>query len=91
VEEEVMDNRKLNWSGRVVTAIPVLFLLFDGVIKVLRISPVLESFARLGYDPRIAVGIGILELVCVALVLVPKTAAAGAILTRLRLRPTRCS
>ncbi len=75
-----MDNRKLIWSGRVVSTIPILFLLFDGVIKLLRIAPVLESFAHLGYDPQIAVGIGILELACVALVLVPRTAVAGAVL-----------
>jgi len=73
-------NKTLIWSGRVITTLPVLFLLFDATIKLLRISPVLQSFVHLGYDPQIAVGIGILELICVALYLVPRTSFAGAIL-----------
>jgi hypothetical protein len=73
-------NKTLIWSGRVITTFPVLFLLFDGAIKLLRISPVLQSFVHLGYDPQIAVGIGILELIFVALYLVPRTSIAGAVL-----------
>jgi len=55
-------------------------LLFDGGIKLANIPPVTESFVRLGYRPQIAVGIGILELACVALYLIPRTSAAGAVL-----------
>jgi hypothetical protein len=73
-------NKTIIWSGRVITTIPVLFLLFDGTIKLLRISPVLQSFAHLGYNPQVAVGIGILELICVALYLIPRTSIPGAVL-----------
>ncbi len=68
------------WAGRIVTAIPVLFLLFDGVIKLLNIAPVAESFARLGYPHDLAVGIGILELACLTLYLIPRTSVVGAVL-----------
>ncbi len=68
------------WAGRIVTALPVLFLLFDSVIKLMAIDPVIESFARLGYPVGIARGIGILELVCLAIYLIPRASVMGAIL-----------
>ena len=68
------------WIGRAITALPVLFLLFDAVIKLLAINPVTESFIKLGYQPTIAVGIGILELACIVIYLMPRTSILGAIL-----------
>ncbi len=66
--------------GSVVSAIPVLFLTFDTVIKLLELAPVNASFVRLGYDARVAVAIGSLELVCLVLYLLPRTAIIGAVL-----------
>ena len=37
------------WAGLILTALPVLFLLFDAVIKLMAIGPVVDSFAELGY------------------------------------------
>lgn len=68
------------WAGRIVTAIPVLFLAFDTVIKLLQLQPVAESFARLGYPTSSAVVVGTLELVCLALYLLPRTALVGVVL-----------
>jgi hypothetical protein len=62
------------------TAVPVLFLLFDSVIKLMQIGPVVESFSQLGYPVSLALGIGILELVCLALYVIPRTSMLGAIL-----------
>jgi hypothetical protein len=73
-------SKKMLWVGRVVSAIPVLFLLFDGVMKLMRIAPVLESMTKLGYPEDLARGIGILELVCLALYVIPRTSIFGAIL-----------
>src|SRR5437879_5129405 len=73
-------SKKSLWFGRVISAIPILFLLFDGVIKLMRIAPVLESMAKLGYPEGLARGIGILELFCVALYVIPRTSVLGAIL-----------
>jgi DoxX-like protein len=67
------------WTGRVLSALPLLFLLFDGVIKVIKIQPVIDSMATLGY-PDIARGLGVLELVCTILYAIPRTALLGAIL-----------
>jgi hypothetical protein len=68
------------WTGRILTAIPVLFLLFDSVIKFTEISAVTESMAQLGYPIDSAVLIGTLELVCIAIYLIPRTSILGAVL-----------
>jgi hypothetical protein len=73
-------SKKRLWAGRILTAIPVLMLLFSGVMKLAQPAPVLEEFGRLGYAEGAAVGIGILELACTALYLIPRTAVLGAIL-----------
>jgi hypothetical protein len=68
------------WAGRILTAVPVMFLLFDSVIKLMKIDPVVEAFTRLGYPMSLAVGIGLLELVCLVIYVIPRTAVLGAIL-----------
>jgi hypothetical protein len=68
------------WAGRIVSTLAVLFLLFDTVLHLMRPAPVAVAFAQLGYPLDRAVGIGILELVCVAIYVIPRTSALGAIL-----------
>jgi len=67
------------WTGRVLSALPVLFLLMDAGIKLIKIQPVVETQAQLGY-PDIARPLGILVLVCTLLYAWPRTAVLGAIL-----------
>ena len=68
------------WAGRIVSALPGLMLLFSGAMKVARPEAVLKGFSDLGYPQDLALGIGILELVCTLFYLVPATAVLGAIL-----------
>jgi hypothetical protein len=68
------------WAGRIISALPVLMLLFSGVMKLAKPAPVLEGFTHLGYDPKIAVGLGILEIACTIVYIIPRTAFLGAIL-----------
>lgn len=68
------------WTGRIVGAVAVLFLLFDGIIHLMKPAPVVESFAQLGYPVKLAVGLGIVELLCLALYVIPRTAILGAVL-----------
>jgi DoxX-like protein len=74
------DSKGRLWAGRIILALPVLFLLFDSVIKLMQITPVIESFHQLGYPESIALGIGILELACIGIFLIPQTSILGAIL-----------
>ena len=68
------------WAGRVISALAVLFLIFDGVIKVIQASPAMEATTRLGYAGNLVFGIGVLELACVILYVIPQTSVLGAIL-----------
>ena len=68
------------WTGRVLSALAAIFLLFDGVIHILRIAPVVEAFAQLGYPLGTAVTLGVIEVICVVLYLVPRTSVLGALL-----------
>lgn len=72
--------RALALAGRALAALPVPFLLFDGAIKLFDITPVLASFTELGYPTHLARAIGIVELACLALYVVPRTAVLGALL-----------
>ncbi len=67
-------------AGLVLTGAIGLFLLFDAVIHLLRLPVVTDSFAALGYPIGVARGLGLLELVCVALYLLPRTSVLGAVL-----------
>jgi hypothetical protein len=68
------------WSGRIVTALVILFMLFDGGIKVLKLAPAVEGTVRLGYPAGLVLPIGIVALVCTLLYAIPKTTILGAIL-----------
>lgn len=68
------------WAGRIVGAWIVLFLMVDGVVKVLNMNVAVEGTVRLGYPARLVVPIGVIELLCAAVYLFPKTSILGAIL-----------
>jgi hypothetical protein len=67
-------------SGRILSAIPVLFLVFDAAIKLAQIAPVTEAMLHLGYPVHLAPVIGLIELSCLALHLMPRTALPGLLL-----------
>lgn len=79
VEAPPVSNKRL-WIGWVVSGIPVLMLLFSAIMKLMRPPAVLEGFAHLGYPESLALGLGILELTCTIVYLIPRTAVLGAIL-----------
>ena len=70
----------LSRAGVVLSALPVLFLTFDAVIKLMLIDPVVTSMGELGYPVALARIIGALEIACVLLYLIPRTSIVGAIL-----------
>ena len=72
--------RRARWAGLVISGLPVAFLIFDSAIKLVKIGPVIESMTRLGYPDQLARGIGLLEICCLAIYLVPRWAALGATL-----------
>jgi len=58
----------------------VLFLTFDTVLKVLRLAPAIKGTIALGYPAETVQWIGIVELVCLVLYVVPRTSVLGGLL-----------
>lgn len=73
-------SKKTLWAGRIMGALPALMLLFSGVMKLMKPPSVMEGFTRLGYPESLALGIGIVEILCTILYLIPRTSILGAIL-----------
>ena len=68
------------WTGRIMSAPPALFLLVDGVGKLIKPAPVVEGTVQLGYPESVLLGLGIVLLTCTVLYTIPRTAILGAIL-----------
>ena len=68
------------WTGRIISALVVLFLIFDAVTKLMKVASVMQAFAKLGYPAGSAQVLGAILLVCVALYVNPPTSILGAVL-----------
>lgn len=78
--EPILASKKLVWTGRALSGLVTAFLIFDAVIHLLHPAPVAEAFLKLHLSLGLAVDLGVIELVCIALYVVPRTAVFGAIL-----------
>ncbi|MER8501320.1 DoxX family protein [Mesorhizobium sp. M0208] len=70
------------WAGRVLSAVVVLFMIFDGVIKLPPLEIVTQTMVQLGWpaDANVSRILGIIGLVSTALYALPRTSVLGAIL-----------
>jgi hypothetical protein len=69
------------WTGRALSAPPVLIMVFGASMKLTHAPSFTEQWTgTLGYPESTATSIGLLELVCVLLYVVPRTAVLGAVL-----------
>ena len=66
--------------GRVLSTLAIAFLAFDTAIKLAQMSVVAETLGSLGYPTDLGLTIGVVELVCLVLYAMPRTAVLGAIL-----------
>lgn len=73
-------SKKAIWTGRVLTGLAALFLAFDGTYKLVASAEAAAATAELGWRLETLRGLGVLQLVCLALYLVPRTAPIGALL-----------
>jgi hypothetical protein len=67
------------WVGRVLSGVAVLFLLFDATGKLLKVAPVVEGTAKLGYPESTVFPLGVLLLLGVVLYAIPKTSVLGGV------------
>src|SRR5688572_8212759 len=74
------NGRVILWIGRVLTTLIVLFMRMDGALKIIKIQPVVEGTAKLGYPEASIRWIGLAALVGAVLYAIPRTSILGAIL-----------
>ncbi|CAM4254052.1 MAG: DoxX family protein [Paenibacillus macerans] len=68
------------WTGRIMSGIVILFMLFDGISKLFKPAVVVEGTLTLGFAEHHIVTIGILALLSTVLYAIPRTAVLGAVL-----------
>jgi hypothetical protein len=72
-------SNKLLWAGRIISALPVLLLLFSAYMKFAKPPGVMEGMNKLGWPERYLLTLGILEVTCTVIYLIPFTSVLGAI------------
>ena len=73
-------SRGMLWTGRVITALVGLFLLFDCTVKLMKASSAVQGTVQLGYPESTVVPIGMVLLASLAFYIIPRTSILGAIL-----------
>ncbi|HKT52961.1 MAG TPA: DoxX family protein [Caulobacteraceae bacterium] len=68
------------WTGRVLSGLTIVFLILDSGMKLLDMPQVRAAMRPLDYPAYLARPIGEIELTCLVLYAIPRTAPLGAIL-----------
>jgi hypothetical protein len=82
IAEKAPVSKPALWLGRVLSGLVILFLLFDGAIKLVPWPVVTETMDRIGYgsSETLARSLGIITVACTVLYAIPPTSILGAIL-----------
>jgi len=73
-------SRKALWTGWIISALPVLLLIFSASMKLMKVPAAVKGFGELGYPEKEIIPLGIVELACAILYAIPRTTVLGAIL-----------
>ncbi len=73
-------SRGMLWTGRVISGLVVLFMLFDCITKIIKLPQVIDASVKMGFTVSMVVGVGWTLLACVILYVIPQTSVLGAIL-----------
>jgi len=73
-------SRRASWTGRVLSTLAILFLLFDSLGKLMEVAPVVAGSTELGYPATTVFPIGLVLLLCVVTYVIPSTSVLGAVL-----------
>ena len=68
------------WAGRIISGLAALFLVMDGVMKLVKPAPVVVGTVKLGYSESVILPLGIVLLACTIVYVIPRTSVLGAIL-----------
>ena len=73
-------SKAMIWIGWLLSALPSLALFFSGSMKLVKAEDAVKGFEHLGYPEHLALTLGIVEIGCTLVYLIPRTAVLGAIL-----------
>jgi hypothetical protein len=82
IAEAAPVSRPALWLGRVLSGLVIVFMLFDGAIKLVPWPVVTETMDRIGYgsSETLARTLGVITMACTLLYAIPPTSIVGAIL-----------
>lgn len=82
IAETAPASKPARWLGRILSGLVIVFMLFDGAIKLVPWPIVTETMDRMGYgsSESLARSLGVITVVCTVLYAVPPTSILGAIL-----------
>jgi len=73
-------SKKMFWIGWILSILPCLLLLMSASMKFIKPAGFAEGLEHMGWKESSMTVIGIVEILCVILYLIPKTSVLGAIL-----------
>ncbi len=79
-EASEQPSRARLWTGRILWVLAVPFLLLDAGIHIANIPAVVEASQQLGIPPHVMPAVGLVQLACLILYVIPRTAPLGAVL-----------
>jgi len=68
------------WTGRAISTLVVLFMLFDSITKIMKVKYVIEASAKFGISVNTLAGMGYALLISTVFYVIPQTSILGAIL-----------
>jgi len=68
------------WISYVLSGLPAALMLMSGFMKLIKSPAVVKGFEEYGFSESLIIPIGILELFCTVVYLIPRTSVLGAIL-----------
>ena len=82
IAETIPASKPARWAGRILSGLVIVFLMFDGAIKLVPWPVVTETMDRMGYgsSETLARSLGVITIVCAVLYSIPPTSILGAIL-----------
>lgn len=78
--QEIAVSTKRIWTGRIISAVPIVLLAFSAIAKLSRADSVIQGMGHYGYPEHLIVAIGTLELLVTIIYAIPRTSFLGAIL-----------
>jgi hypothetical protein len=85
------ESKGMLWTGRVISTLVILFMLFDSITKVIKLPMVIQASAKVGISEGVVFWIGVTLLISTILYMIPQTSILGAILVSIYLGGAVCA